>query len=173
MPLHARDMVPPVRELIEELHSEIIEIPTEDVYERDAATGVLIRVGTTPGGFQVVTSPTGKLVESFQTTEDGVTWVTHEGSMKQADLLCGDCGSLLKPANDRDFYYLLCTRLNERRHEQFQVTEERDVEIEEGRRGRRTFLLTWNLESDKPYKNCVIECGNEPNGDPDSTVEAN
>lgn len=173
MPLHARDMVPPVRELIEEQVSEVVEVPTEDVYERDAATGVLIRVGTTPGGFQVVTRLTGEMVESFQTTEDGVNWTTHEGSLKQADLRCGDCGSLLKPANDRDFYYLLCSRLNERRHEVFQVVETREVEIEDGRRGLRPFLLTWNLESDKPYENCVIECGNEPKGDPDSAVEAN
>src|SRR4051812_18042716 len=161
--LHARDMLPPVRELIEEHVSEVTEVPVEDVYERDAATGVLIRVGTTPGGFQVVTRPTGELVESFQTTEDGVTWTVHEGSMKQVDLHCGDCGSLLKPGNDCDFYYLLCSRLNERRHDQFKVVELRDVEQDDGtlRRGVPV-VVTYDIESQEPYPDCVLECGNEP-----------
>lgn len=156
MPLHARDMVPPVREQIEEHVSEVTDVPVEDVHERDAKTGVLIRVGTTPGGQQVVTRATGKLVESFETVDADNTVTVHEGSLKQVDLTCHDCGSLLKPANDRPFYYLLCSRLNERKHEQFQRFEER---VEDGQ--RVPGFVTWLVESDEPYKNCVLECGRE------------
>lgn len=164
--LKTRKMKPPVREKIEQLVSELVETPVEDVYERDAKTGVLIRVGHTPGGYDVVTRPTGKMVESFETTEDGKAPLVHEGSLKQVDLTCHDCGSLLKPANDRNFYYLLCSRLNERRHEQFQRIEQRPFIGDDGAQKVATVLVTWDVPSQDPYENCVLECDNEPHEEP-------
>jgi hypothetical protein len=158
--LHARDMLPPVRELIEEHELQVVTAEIEDVYERDEKSGVLIRVGKTNpthGIAQMV--PTGRMVESYETPGEGDAVVVHEGSMKQADLLCGDCGSLLKPANDRDFYYLLCSRLDERAHDVTTWIARND----EG----EPVIRKRTLKGEEPYENCVLECGNVRLGEPD------
>jgi hypothetical protein len=151
-------MVPPARELIEELVDKDFTPDVEDVYERDEKTGVLIRVGKTRATTVTRRVPTGRMVERF-TTGKGKDAVVHEGSMKQVDLFCHDCGSELRPANDR-FYYLLCSRLNDRNPKHFERIEQRPDEVD-GRPVIKTVLIQWDVESDEPYKDCVLECGRE------------
>lgn len=161
--LHVRDMVPPVREQIEEHELQVVSSAVEDVYQRDEKTGVLLLVGKTEPTNVLQMTPTGNLVESFTTPGEGDAVIVHEGSLKQVDLTCADCGSLLQPGNDSPFYYLLCSRLNERAHDKTAWVAYRTDE--EGK--QQPVVMVRTLPCEPLYENCVLECGNAKLGEPD------
>ena len=136
--LHVRDMLPAIPEVIEEVVLDIEEVE-EPLYERDAATGLLLRTGESVVTRRVRKRKTGELV---QTT-----------SMVAIDRVCRDCGAELAPA-DGPFYYLLCGRLNfPPREATFTPTSRRLPH-------RTAEGIEWRtVPSEAIYPDCVLECG--------------